>query len=388
MKKLIFGFTLIFVNFLNAQTAERVYSIAKEQRPIEWYQEQEGLWLKILKKDKKNATAWCNYYESLRAQWILGGREVSGDKNSRERLDSLVEACYKTIPTTFEANFLMYRHFNGNTNDDTYFKYLEKAYAIDPLDSRTYEDFITHYELTGETERWHTFEQKYFNANLISGAVYNWGYNLLSELDENAIVFVCGDNDTYSLWGLQSVKNFRPDVTVINTSLIFLDDYRIRKLKAIGIETSDIRMDDVSSMEEFEQNQNKLFDRIMTNGKLPVYVSGTAVSQFEKNYSEKLYLTGLTYRYSEDEIDNVSIIRRNYEKRYLLDYLTVTFAFNIQDKMADQLNETYLPAFVKLYKHYCLMEDAEAKAQLLIYLKSISQKSGQYETIMELISEC
>lgn len=53
MKKIFFGFTLIFVNLLNAQTAERVYSIAKEQRPLEWYQEQEVLWLKILKKDKK-----------------------------------------------------------------------------------------------------------------------------------------------------------------------------------------------------------------------------------------------------------------------------------------------------------------------------------------------
>ena len=89
MKKIFFGFTLILVNLLNAQTAERVYSIAKEQRPIEWYQEQEVLCFKILKKDKKNATAWSNYYESLRAQWILGGREVSGEQNLRSKLDSL-----------------------------------------------------------------------------------------------------------------------------------------------------------------------------------------------------------------------------------------------------------------------------------------------------------
>jgi hypothetical protein len=107
MKKIFFGFTLILVNLLNAQTAERVYSIAKEQRPIEWYQEQEVLCLKILKKDKKNATAW-----------ILGGREVSGEQNLRSKLDSLAETCYKTIPnepqisTNRDANALENRGIN------------------------------------------------------------------------------------------------------------------------------------------------------------------------------------------------------------------------------------------------------------------------------------
>jgi len=117
------------------------------------------------------------------------------------------------------------------------------------------------------------------NANLISGAVYNWGYNLLSELDENAIVFVCGGNDTYSLCGLQSVKKFRPDVSALHTSLILVDDYHIRKLKARGIESEDIRMDDASSTEDFIQRQKELFDRIWTNFKLSVYFSSKAVSQ-------------------------------------------------------------------------------------------------------------
>jgi len=389
MKNIILALALIVVELASAQTPERVYSITKEQRPIEWYQEQENLWLKTLKKDKKNEAAWSNYYESIRAQWILGGRQTEGDKDYKAVLDSLVKECYKTIPNSFEANYLMHRQFDSNATDQEYFKYLEKAYAIDPLDVRTYEIFIAHYELIGDKEAWNSFEKKYFNANVISGAVYNWGYNLLSELEENAIVFTAGDNDTYSLWALQSVKNFRPDVQVINTSLMLKDKYRIRILNELGIETSAFRFDSIATMQEFEERKKLLFTKIFTNEKnIPVYVSGSAVFQFEDDFSDDLYLTGLAYRYSEEEIDNISLIRRNYEKRYLLDYLTMTFSFNIQDKIADQLNSTYLPAFIKLYKHYSLMEDFEAKAQLLVYLKSISEKTGQYETIMELIRDC
>lgn len=128
MKKIFFGFTLIFVNLLNAQTAERVYSIAKEQRPIEWYQEQEVLWLKILKKDKKNATVWSNYYESLRAQWILGGREVNGEKNLRSKLDSLVETCYKTIPN--EPQISTNRDANALENRGVNIKYVPTSILI------------------------------------------------------------------------------------------------------------------------------------------------------------------------------------------------------------------------------------------------------------------
>ncbi len=386
MKKIIVGFTLVLANFLNAQTAERVYSIAKEQRPLEWYQEQEDLWLKLLKKDKKNATAWCNYYESIRAQWILNDRDELENKNFKPKMDSLVNACYKTIPQTFEANYLMYRNFSTHANDENYFKYVKKAYEIDPLDPRTYEIFITHYALTGEKVLWHQFEEKYFNTNQISGAVYNWGYNLLAELDENAIVFVCGDNDTYSLWGLQSVKKFRPDVKVINTSLILVDDYRNRVLGEMGIDASHVSFENIQSQEDYNKMLTQLFQAIFSNTEnYPVYVSGSAIFQFESDFGDKLYLTGLSYRYAEEEIDNISLIRRNYEKRYLLDYLTMTFAFNIQDNMVDHLNATYLPAFVKLYKHYSLLEDEEAKAKLLVYLKVVSEKSGQYETIMELI---
>src|SRR5690625_4200103 len=45
-------------------------------------------------------------------------------------------------------------------------------------------------------------------------------YNILSSLDQNAILITNGDNDTYPLWYLQEVEEFRRDVRIINANLL------------------------------------------------------------------------------------------------------------------------------------------------------------------------
>jgi tetratricopeptide (TPR) repeat protein len=75
--------------------------------------------------------------------------------------------------------------------------------------------FVTHYHVMDRSR---------------NNVAYCYGWNMMNFLEPNAILITNGDNDTFPLWYLQEVEHLRPDVDVVNLSLIQINWY-VEQLK-------------------------------------------------------------------------------------------------------------------------------------------------------------
>ncbi|HLP53530.1 MAG TPA: hypothetical protein VK151_00805 [Fluviicola sp.] len=375
MKPGIILFCLLLAFAGLAQKPETVYGIAKERREESWYLAQLQGWKKLVDADKTNGEAWYNYYKASRAL-----RNISESDEARKKYSDLcaqiVNDAYAAIPNSFEANHLKWSEGGNNEN---LFSYLEKAYKINPNDTRVYEDLATYYETQNNRTEQHKFAELMYKHNLMHPSMVNWAYNMLAGLDQNAILFTAGDNDTYGAWIVQEGKKFRKDVRVINLHLMMIDEYRNQLLKEIGFPPLDLKTELATKGDMYMENRNKILAHFLKNsGIRPIHIAVSAMHSItDESWKDKLYLTGLTYEYSEEPFDNISLIVRNYEKRYLIDHLKEHFSFTAEESVADHLNGCYLVSLCSLHQHYLDIEQASDAAEIEKLLIAISKKSGQ-----------
>ncbi|GAB5417969.1 MAG: hypothetical protein Crog4KO_14220 [Crocinitomicaceae bacterium] len=373
MKRITLFIFLGLTGISFAQEKQTVYSIVEEIHDKEWYETQLGLWKQEATEGSKSPNAWYNYYAACRALINLA-QEDEEFKKYKELGHGISKDALKKHPDSFEANYVAMWD-SGLSNKQT--EYMWKAYEINPEDPRLYDDLLINYEIKWENVKRAEMAEKMVHSNYLASGVMNWGYNVLSEVEENGIVLSVGDNDTYALWLNKYALGHRNDVTVLNLHMMFLPEYRKKNFEKLGL----------APIEEEGLTMTKLIKHITQNDQgIPVHIATTAYHCVDDiSVDSNLYLTGLTYKYSEEPIDNHSLIRRNYEQLYALDYLKVKFSCHQMDQIAISFDYTYVASMVKLYKMYKISGETEKMEWLSVYMEKASEYGPMSEEIQKII---
>ena len=107
-----------------------------------------------------------------------------------------------------------------------------------------------------------------------------------------------------------------------------------------------------------------------------------------KEIKDNLYITGLTMKYSADRVDNMAILKRNFEYNYALDYLKIDFVQHDSYKdIVKRVNENYIVPMINLYEHYKLAGENAKAERMKTMVQAIGKDSAQEEELKKYFSE-
>lgn len=382
MKKLVIVLTIYSISVIAQNKPEKVVSIVQEEHPTDWYVNQAKLWKEDLKKNPKNENGWLYYYTALRMVWILNGNNNPDRLLMNEGLKSMS----KSIPNSFMYNYLYAWDLGSTDEPEKSYPFLEKAYELAPNNVMIFDELISKYEFDQNLEKRKEINQKWFESGTFSTGILNYNYNVLASLAPNAILFTYGDNDTYPIWMIQDALNFRKDVICINTSMFKVKNYREKILKNLLIELSNAEIEIMGNIEKENWEENMVKIMATKSKSNPIYFGLTAG---DKNYlnqmGSNIYVIGLSFLYSEKKVDNLALLRDNFENKYLLDYLQAPLYYESSKTIIPYFNQNYIAPLIMLYNHYKSSGDQSKLPKIKFILEKIAKEGDRLEEVKYLI---
>ncbi len=365
---LLLSATSLVANHRSTALPEPIKPISKVAFPMEYYADQAKLWQLETGKNNMNPDAWLNYFRAARYANML-------DRNDQAAFDlsAIVAQIPAALTNSFEYQFI--RFLNADW-DERRFQYLLKAHEIAPQRTEIYHDLATYHQMRGEQTEALNYLNKLFEAGEFPAELLAWNYNLFASVEPNAILLTYGDNDTYPLWVLQSARDIRKDVNVLNINLLLVDEYRNKSFD--GLEIPPVNL---SGSKDSKEMYFKILNQVTAKAKQPVYMANTMPEDLRLAFGDNLYLTGLALRFTPNSFDNLAVLKNNFENRFLLDYLRVDFSPDSITSVMSAMNLQYLPGLVMLHQHYMASGEAFKAANLEILMERVAKEGNRMDVL-------
>jgi len=173
----------------------------------------------------KLAALWKTYNDRLPsedsyANWMYAARYAQDPD-----YESLLKSGRERYPANPVLMYLAAMVHHGKTNGLENQHLLERATRLEPSYMDPWFSLVVHHMERRENEKLDIALRRLLEAGVVQDEVMDLSYNMMALLDKNAILITNGDNDTYPGWILTRIVKYRPDVTIVNRSLLNTDWY-------------------------------------------------------------------------------------------------------------------------------------------------------------------
>lgn len=238
--------------------------------------------------------------------------------------------------------------------------------------SGDFEDRLRRAELAGDKIQVAVICKEWYESGQYSPGILNWNYNALMSVEKDAFVFTQQESDTYPALLLQYALKVRTDVKVLGIQLLENPEYRKQVIQEYQLNW----MTEAGSLSEFwvqfldQRNQGHL-------QKTPIYFGVMVNKNLLAADKARLYLTGLALKYSLQDVDNVILLRQNFEQNFRLDYLDLSSQSEKDPALLARLNLNYIPALVLLHRHYTTSGAIQLANRIQQLALQIASSSGR-----------
>jgi len=194
----------------NIERPEKIVSMRQVVYDTETYTKLTGLWKK--------------YYEAYPSDeaysnWMYAARYAK-DPDYK----SLLEKGLNKYPDNPTMMYLKAILSQGKNNLES-LHLLLRAVELDPEFTDPWFSLAVSYMEENDNENLEVALKIILEAGVISDVIMDYNYNKISLLDKDAILITNGDNDTYPGWILTKILKYRPDVKIVNRSLLNTEWY-------------------------------------------------------------------------------------------------------------------------------------------------------------------
>ncbi|WP_165823791.1 formylglycine-generating enzyme family protein [Pseudochryseolinea flava] len=349
------------LQILVAEEPQLILPKTKVIHPLGWYSAQQQLWADEVKRHRKDPKTWLNYYAASRYAGM-------GDSE----LDLIVSNMAGDAAHSFEFALVKGWHL-GNTLEG--FKQIALAYNLQPQNASTYASMLLFSDIENDRSERAQFSQKLLASGLLSSSLLHYSYNVLMSVEQGGVLITEGENTAVPLYVLQDVFDVREDVKVVQLELLTTAELRTKILSNHRL----LLNDGVASATN--NTQAIAIQLPIQNPSYKFFYGLTLTQDNVSSIREQLYVVGLASQKSSERLDNLKVIQRNIESRFLLDYLTVDFNGESEFASGRVLSANYLVPMLMLHEFYREKNEMERANDLYLLIQKIAIQSGKEQLV-------